>query len=173
MFFETVRARTALCLLLSSFVGCATTGQGAPEPSLVGRDAPDFAASRLDGTPFQLSSLRGRVVIFDVWATWCEGCEKDLPGLNDIAARLGSLGVEVVAVSLDSNRESLLPLIASRTWRMTVIHDPTGQVGTLYRPSKMSAVFTIDRAGKIRQAHFGVTPDDLGAIEDEARALAK
>ena len=161
------------CLLMFLLGGCATSGQGAVEAIPIGHDAPDFAANRLEGGSVQLSSLRGRVVVLDVWAAWCEGCEKDLPVLDGMASRLKSSGVEVLAVSIDSTRERLAPLVHGRSWSMLLLHDPTGRVADLYKPAKMPAVFTIDRTGKVRHARFGPAPSDIADVEAEARALAQ
>lgn len=162
-----------LWFFTSLAIGCATSSPGTLEPIPMGNDAPDFGANRLEGGTVQLSSLRGRVVILDVWAAWCEGCEKDLPVLDGMASRLKPSGVEVIAVSIDSTRERLGPLVNGRTWNMLLLHDPSGRVADLYKPAKMPAVFTIDRAGKVRHARFGVTPIELEAVETEARALAQ
>lgn len=165
--------RLFLCALIGCVSGCATTAPVTPAPVVLGRGAPDFTAAQLDGAVVRLSSLRGRVVVLDVWAAWCEGCEKDLPALDEMAMRLQPSGVEVVAVSLDEDRKRLDSIVSSRTWRMTVLHDPSGRVGELYQPEKMPAIFIIDRTGKVRHARYGLTPQDLAAIEGEARTLAR
>ena len=163
----------SVCLLISLAIGCATSASGTLEPIPMGHDAPDFAANRMEGGAVQLSSLRGRVVILDVWAAWCEGCEKDLPVLDGVASRLKQSGVEVVAVSIDSTRERLARLVEGRAFNMLVLHDPSGRVADLYKPVKMPAVFTIDRTGKVRHARFGFKPSDIADVEAEARALAQ
>lgn len=165
--------RAALMVLLVAVAASCATGQGVPAPQVLGRPAPDFTASRLDGGAFRLSSLRGRVVVLDVWAAWCVGCEKDLPLLDEMAIRLSDSDVEVVAVSLDEERARLEPIVASRSWRMTVLHDPSGRVGDIYQPSKMPAVFIIDREGTVRSARFGLEGSEIAAVEAEARALSR
>lgn len=157
--------------LMLAIAGCATTA--APtRGEVVGRPAPDFTAGRLDGGQVRLSSLRGKVVVLDVWAAWCTGCEKDLPILDGIAERLAPLGVTVLAVSLDTETTRLLPIARQQPWRLTMLHDPSGRVGELYEPTSMPAVFLIDRAGIIRLARMGAKANDLTELEAHVRALA-
>ena len=75
--------------------GKETAGQG------VGHPAPEIVVDRLDGGSLALSSLRGKVVLLDVWASWCVPCKRELPMLDAIASRLHRRGVEVLAVSVD------------------------------------------------------------------------
>lgn len=157
-----------LSVLLLFGCGAQTLRVPAAAPGIVG---PDFSANRFDGGDFHFSSVRGKVVVLNVWAAWCEGCEKDLPLLDEMALRLGKLGVKVLAVSLDSDRVRLNPIVKSRKWMLTMLHDPSGHVGDLYQPSKMPAVYLIDRTGTVRFTHIGMRPEEIPIIESEARSL--
>lgn len=156
-------------LLLAS---CASnTGQtGSTLP--LNQQAPEFTAYRLDGTPLPLSALRGRVVVLHLWAVWCEGCDKDLPVLDELAARLKPSGVELLAVSLDTEKGGLAPIAGGRAWRLTLLNEPTGRAGDLYRPTKLPAVYVIDRAGKVTYAQMGFSLADVSRIEEEANRAA-
>ncbi|MGZ3429769.1 MAG: TlpA family protein disulfide reductase, partial [Polyangia bacterium] len=57
-----------------------------------GQPATDFDAATLAGSPLKLSSLRGKVVLVDFWASWCEPCKKELPLLDKLAPRLHARG---------------------------------------------------------------------------------
>jgi len=66
----------------------------------LGKPAPEVVFQRLpDGAPIRLSSFRGRVVLLNLWATWCPPCVYELPALRELDARLGPRGLVVVAVS--------------------------------------------------------------------------
>ncbi len=140
----------------------ATTGTG----SLVGRRAPDLTAVDMTGRPVSLASLRGRVVLLDLWASWCEPCKKELPLLDGMAERLKSKGVEVLAVSIDDRRENAARFLEARPrWALTAAHDPTKLVGETWRPEKMPTSYVIDREGIIRHVNAGFEPGDETVIE--------
>ncbi|MCE7947939.1 MAG: TlpA family protein disulfide reductase [Chloroflexi bacterium CFX4] len=78
-----MRRIALLCLLV--LVSCATL---APLPTAHPDDlAPEFSLTALDGTPLRLSDLRGKVVILNFWATWCEPCRQEMPLLEDFARK--------------------------------------------------------------------------------------
>ena len=62
---------------------------------------PDLAFKDSSGTDIKLSKWQGRVVLLNLWATWCAPCRKEMPTLNDVQQQLGSKDFEVVALSVD------------------------------------------------------------------------
>ncbi len=84
----------------------------------VGGPAPDFTQNRPDGTPFTLSSLRGKLVLVDFWASWCGPCRRENPNVVKVYNRFKNKGFEIVGVSLDNDREAWLKAIADDglTW---------------------------------------------------------
>lgn len=66
------------------------------------RNAPDFVVPDLQGNAVRLSALRGKVVLLNLWATWCAPCRKEMPALDGLQADLGGKDFEVVALNLDS-----------------------------------------------------------------------
>lgn len=76
--------------------------------------------------------------------------------LDDLGARWKADGVEVLAVSIDEEREPIVRMLATRSsWSMTVLHDPSGKVAEKYDASSLPMVFLIDRDGVIRY-HAGI-----------------
>ncbi len=71
-------------------------------------NAPDFTLSQLNGESFTLSSLKGKVIILDFWATWCPPCIKGVPDFMDLQERYKNQGLEVVGVLLDQGKKSSL-----------------------------------------------------------------
>lgn len=131
--------RAPWILIALSLAACGPAVRGTTAAT-TDRPAPDFTAKRLDGGTFQLSTLRGRVVVLDIWADWCEGCEKELPVLDDLAARLTPLDATVVSVSIDENPNDALRFLRARAWKMTAVYDPSGRTGDSDSPPKMPAV---------------------------------
>ncbi len=147
--------------------GKETAGQG------VGHPAPEIVVDRLDGGSLALSSLRGKVVLLDVWASWCVPCKRELPMLDAIASRLHRRGVEVLAVSVDQERENVDKFLGARPrWTLTVAHDSKGAIADILQPEKMPTSYVIDRAGIIRYVNSGFEPADAPEIERRLAELA-
>src|SRR5689334_13807891 len=84
--------------------GAATRSEAPGSGSMVGRAVPDMQlAGLVGGKGVRLSELRGKVVLLDIWASWCAPCKQELPMLDEMAGRLRSKGVEIVAVSVDDS----------------------------------------------------------------------
>ncbi|MBL8947695.1 MAG: TlpA family protein disulfide reductase, partial [Myxococcales bacterium] len=68
---------------------------------MTGTQAPALVGKTLDGEPFDLASMRGQVVLLNVWATWCQPCREELPELERLHELYASRGFSVVGVSVD------------------------------------------------------------------------
>src|SRR5689334_17066219 len=99
------RALPAMALAVSVVAGCATAGGGPAAGT--GQPMPAIEVKTLAGQPLVLNAMAGKVVLVDVWASWCEPCKRELPMLDDIAAKLKDSGVEIVAVSIDEDRANV------------------------------------------------------------------
>src|SRR5437868_8238829 len=68
----------------------------------IGSRLPYFAVRDLRGRPISSSDLRGKVVLIDFWATWCQPCKKEMPGYQKLADRYGQSGFVVIGFKLDT-----------------------------------------------------------------------
>src|SRR4051794_24921724 len=129
--------RTVVAVLVLLGGGCASLGASggggggaSGKAQSVGERMPDLVLERLDGGGnIRLGQLRGKVVLLDIWASWCAPCKEEMPLLDEIAGRLRKRGVEIIAVSIDEDRASAQAFLATRPrWALTVAYDPHSQV---------------------------------------------
>lgn len=81
------------------------------EHSATSGSADRIAAKALDGTPRSIAELRGQVVLLDFWATWCGSCMVSFPSLRELKGRLADDGFEIVALSIDEDREAVVAFL--------------------------------------------------------------
>jgi thiol-disulfide isomerase/thioredoxin len=115
----------------------------------------------------------GRVVLLDIWASWCAPCKEELPLLDDMAGRLKKRGIEIIAVSVDEEKASAEDFLRARpSWTLTLAHDPAGRVPELLQPPKMPTSYIIDASGVIRHVNAGFERGDVTRIEAQLVDLA-
>jgi thiol-disulfide isomerase/thioredoxin len=166
------RAIGSMFLFLAA--GCATTTATRTHAQTVGQPMPPLVFKTLAGaTDIRLEELRGKVVLLDIWASWCGPCKEEMPVLDAIAARWKTRGVEVVAVSIDEDRAAAEAFLASRaSWNLTLAHDPQGRVPEQLQPEKMPTSYIIDAGGVVRHVNAGFVREDAERLESRLGELA-
>lgn len=126
-------------------------------PVAAGKLAADFKLTGLDGRTISLSSLRGKVVFLNVWATWCAPCREEMPSIETLYEEFSrDKDFVVLAVSQDTEgRNAVAPYMEKNRFKFTVLLDPENQVGDAYDVSGIPETFIIDRAGRIVAHHVG------------------
>jgi len=169
----------ALALIAAlALAGCATAGAagggGESGGHQVGAPLPEIRVESLGGKPLAVGDYRGKVVLLDVWASWCGPCKQELPMLDDMAKRLRGDGVEVLAVSIDQERANLVKFLKARPrWALTIAHDPKGAIADSLAPEKMPTSYIIDREGIVRYVNSGFEPSDAAVIEKRLVDVAR
>jgi thiol-disulfide isomerase/thioredoxin len=173
---------SSLRVVLAGLVlgGCASLGAagggGGGKGQAVGDPMPELQLSRLDGkgeVRLGAGALKGKVVLLDIWASWCTPCKEEMPMLDEMAGRLRRRGVEIIAVSVDEDRSSAEAFVSSRPrWSLTLAHDPQGRIADLLQPAKMPTSYLIDGAGVVRAINAGFDRADAPRIEARLRELA-
>jgi cytochrome c biogenesis protein CcmG, thiol:disulfide interchange protein DsbE len=121
-------------------------------PAQTGQVAPDFTVS--DGTTsIHLANYRGRVVLLNFWATWCEPCIVEMPSLLDLHHDQPDLAV--LAVSIDEDPDAYSHFIARRHVDLTTVRDPGQTAAKLYHSEAWPETYVIDRQGVIRRKFIG------------------
>ena len=127
----------ALALSLAALLVLAWTQGGRFAPVAVGSRVPAYTAQTLDGRAVSLQSLRGKVVVLNIWATWCRPCRAEMPALERLHAQLGDKGLEIVAVSVDTPLGTFGPsgnaggdvkgYVTDMGLTFTILHDTMGE----------------------------------------------
>jgi peroxiredoxin len=118
----------------------------------IGKVAPDFEIPTVDGAKFKLSSLRGKYVLIDFWASWCRPCREENPNVVAAYQKYKGKGLEIVGVSLDEDGEQWKAAIKKDglTWTQTSeLAKGGGQVANMYNIQSIPANYLLDKEGKI------------------------
>ena len=131
----------------------------------VGEPVPDLVLPRLDGDSTSLADYRGKVLLVNLWATWCAPCVREMPSLQAVYEEYRDDGLEILAVSLDEDpgeraEDGSIDGIVSRfveelglTFPVAV--DPSGQAEEVLGTSYLPTTVLVDRRGRIRGREVG------------------
>jgi peroxiredoxin len=137
-----------------------------------GTPAPDFTLQTLDGKPLRLSDFRGKAVLLNFWATWCEPCKVEMPWFVEMQKQYAAEGLQVIGVSMDDDGPEEVAKFAKE---MAVDYPillgkqaDRDSVANLYGGVQfLPETFYIDRQGKIVDKSFGLK--GRGEIEDSIK----
>lgn len=147
--------------------------KGAMAPLVVRQepiDLPDvsFAA---DGTTATLGDFAGKVVLMNIWATWCVPCREEMPALDKLEAKLGGKDFAVVAVNIDKGGPEKAAAFLKETGatHLPLYTDPTGKLFATLKAVGMPTTLIVDRQGREIARLVGpadwASPEALAVIE--------
>jgi cytochrome c biogenesis protein CcmG, thiol:disulfide interchange protein DsbE len=130
-------------------------------PVAVGSEAPTFTANTLDGTKRTktLADYKGKIVLVNLWATWCEPCRAEMPSMEKLYREFGPQGLVIVAVSIDDAgaEDQIRSFVKEYGLTFEILHDPTKDIARQYQVSGYPESFIIGREGTIRRKVFAAT----------------
>ncbi len=135
--------------------------------------APEFTLKDLAGHEVKLSDYRGKVVLVDFWATWCGPCRAALPFVQKLHEDLASKGLQVLAVNLGEDPQTVLRFIEAKKMTFRVLLDEQEKVSQLYRVSAIPKTFLIDRKGQVVNIYEGYNPKREVEEREEIEQLLK
>jgi cytochrome c biogenesis protein CcmG/thiol:disulfide interchange protein DsbE len=145
-------SRLAGGLLMLSAAGLLS-GWSAPvwaAPPAVGQSAPALIVPQLDGHVFDLAKLRGKVVLVNIWATWCSPCRSEMPTLNAFYRRYRSRGLDVLGLSIDEAPDVAQVRQVMRQFSYPAALASAARTDGFGEPIAVPITYVIDSRGVIR-----------------------
>ena len=142
------------------------------KPRLVkGMSAPNFTLPGLDGKTVSLADYKGKVVLLNIWATWCPPCVDEMPSMEKLHQELKGEAFEILAVSIDaSGAKAVLPFMKKHQLSFPALTDTKGAIKNLYQTTGVPESFIIDKDGIIVEKVIGpmdwATPDVIRYFRD-------
>ena len=132
--------------------------EGGADSILIGRAAPDFELSQLDGEVFALSAERGKIVVLDFWAGWCAPCMQSLPKVAETIAALDPQKVKLVTVNLQQTAEEAEDALRRLKLKVPVALDRNGKTAEKYGATSIPFTVVVGAGGKVARVFIGSSP---------------
>lgn len=114
-----------------------------------------LTAAADSGDPLDLERLRGKVVVVDFWASWCEPCRHSFPWLNEMQAKYADRGLVIIGVNVDRERAAAEHFLREIPASFRILYDPAGALASRYDVPGMPSSYIIGRNGDIVARHIG------------------
>ncbi len=134
-----------------------------------GAPAPQFDLPGLDGA-IKLAKLQGKVVYVDFWASWCGPCRQSFPWMNEMQARYGGKGLQIVGVNVDAKSEDARQFLTTTPARFAIAFDPQGATPRSYGIKGMPSSVLIGPDGKVLLEHSGFREADRAELESKIQS---
>lgn len=125
----------------------------------IGKAAPDFELSKLDGTKVKLSDLKGKKVILNFWATWCGPCQREMPDMQEFYSKYQN-DVEILAVNYTASegsegKEKVRRFAEEKGVTFPILLDTDIKVTTTYKVITIPTSYFVDTKGVIQDKFIG------------------
>jgi cytochrome c biogenesis protein CcmG, thiol:disulfide interchange protein DsbE len=183
MKFKLIRSPYFWALLaVGGVVAVAWAGREGYKPVLTGSRAPDFTAFDMQGRPVTLSDYAGKVVMVNIWATWCGPCREEMPAMERLHEALkDEPDFRILAVSVDAapgkvdewghQGGDLESFARQLGLTFPLFHDPSGKIQQIYQTTGVPETFLVGRDGIIYRKVAGGTNWDAPVNQELVRRL--
>ncbi|BCG48593.1 Thiol:disulfide oxidoreductase related to ResA [Citrifermentans bremense] len=125
-------------------------------PAQEGAAAPDFTLQDLSGKQVQLSSLKGKVVLVNFWATWCPPCREEIPSMVKLNQVMQGKNFQMLAISVDEGgKQAVQEFFRQNGVSLPALFDTDGSVSRRYGTTGVPETFIVDGKGIIRKKVIG------------------
>jgi cytochrome c biogenesis protein CcmG/thiol:disulfide interchange protein DsbE len=140
-----------------------------PGSALLNKPAPPLSRTTLANEPLELGALRGHVVLLNFWATWCAGCQIEMPRFVAWQQQYAGEGLSIIGVSMDDDADTVKAFLRKRKLNYPIVMGDE-KLGLQYGGVLgLPVTFLIDRQGVVRARYQG--EKDLEAMEARLREL--
>jgi len=142
-----------------------------PDGEFVGKPAPEFALKDVDGREYTLASLRGKPVLLDFWATWCEPCRESMPHVQMLHEQFKDKGLVVLGVDTNEAADKARKYFKDNKYSFASLLGSGNAIIEKYGAHAIPRLVLIDKDGVIRYAHTGwgtgmdITPEVRKIVE--------
>ncbi|MCE3260983.1 MAG: hypothetical protein K0R43_62 [Pseudoduganella sp.] len=148
--------------LLAAAAALALAGQAMALEA--GKPAPSFTLAGPGGT-VKLEHYQGKLVYVDFWASWCGPCRQSFPWMNEMQARYGAQGLQVVGINVDARTDDARSFLNATPASFVIAFDPSGTAPRNYGIKGMPSSVLIGPDGKVLYEHSGFRPADRTLLE--------
>ncbi|MEU5635727.1 TlpA family protein disulfide reductase [Streptomyces rishiriensis] len=164
-------------LLLSACTSGGVSGGGGDTNFVMGKDgvstverdkrdaAPDLSGKAIDGGQLDIKSYKGKVVVLNVWGSWCSPCRAEAPNFEKVSTDLKGKGVQFVGINLDTSNKNALVFEKEQGVTYPSLSDPTGKLMLRFKKGTLNlqaipSTLVIDREGKIAARSLAALTED-------------
>ena len=138
----------------------------------IGDSLPDLAPMKLEGS--LPDGLKGKVVLLDFWASWCDPCKESFPAMEELHTRYLNQGLTILAVNVDDKRADMDVFLKKHHGTFPIVRDAGKKLVSHAGIATMPTSFLIDRQGKVRFVHSGFHGEETKKkYQQEIEALLK
>ena len=134
---------------------------------------PSLALEDLEGRTHSLADYRGKVVLVNFWATWCEPCRAEMPSMERLRARLSAQPFAVLGVNMAEPLSRIEKFTAALPVGFTLLRDRDGATAKAWRARVLPASFLVDRDGRVRYYVYGEVDWTSEAVLARVRELLR
>ncbi|MES2264005.1 MAG: TlpA disulfide reductase family protein [Pseudomonadota bacterium] len=155
-----VRPLLAACAMLLALPAAALE---------VGKPAPAFELGGPGGA-VKLANYHGKLVYVDFWASWCGPCRQSFPWMNEMQAKYGAQGLQVIGINVDEKTDDARTFLSSIPAHFVLAFDPAGSAPRSYGIKGMPSSVLIGRDGRIVFEHTGFRLDERAELENRIKS---
>lgn len=130
-------------------------------PQKVDFPAPELNITDLNGDPVSLADYHDKIILVNTWATWCPGCEAEMPELQAFTETYQDFGFMIIGVNAEETADQVLPFLDKQEISFPIWLDSEKQAYRVFKSAHLPSSYVIDRSGTVRLAWYGPVSEEV------------